>query len=162
MLISVVINGYNTGKYIKKCVDSALNQDFEDYEIVIIDDGSTDGSDVIGEELAEKYENVSAFTKENGGLADARNYGLDKAKGEYILYVDGDDYIEPNSISKIWEKCIEQNKPDMVFLCATRLYDDGKESQYDVEMNYAALSKGHSDALLYLSERNMYPASAWR
>lgn len=162
MLISVIINGYNTRNYIRQCVDSVLNQNFDDYEIVIVDDGSTDDSAQIGQELAEKYDKVRAFTKQNGGLADARNFGLERASGDYILYVDGDDYIEPNSISKIWKKCVEQGMPDVVFLQALRLYEDGSIKKYDRNMDYAELSRGGEDALTYISERDMYPAGAWR
>lgn len=162
MLISIVINGYNTRDYIRQCVDSALNQDFDDYEIVIVDDGSTDDSAQIGKELAAKYDKVKSYSKLNGGLADARNFGLERASGEYILYVDGDDYIEPNSISRIWKKCVEQGKPDIVFLQALRLYEDGSAKKYDTHMDYTELSRNSEDALIYISERDMYPAGAWR
>jgi len=160
--ISVVINGYNTRDYIKQCVESVIEQDFDNYEVLIIDDGSTDDSPEIGEQLAATYPIVKAFTKENGGLADARNYGVEKARGEYILFIDGDDYIEKNSINKIWQKCIEQNKPDIVFLQAVRLYENKNEKRYDSDMDYCELSKNRESALKYISERNMYPASAWR
>jgi glycosyltransferase involved in cell wall biosynthesis len=160
--ISVIVNIYNIEKYIRKCVDSVLNQDFDSYEIILIDDGSTDNSWDICEEIARNHNNVFSYTKENGGLADARNFGLGRANGEYILYVDGDDYIEENSLSKIWKECERQGKPDIVFLNAVKVYDRGRVEVYDVDFNIENLQGGKEDALEYISKRKMYPAGAWR
>ena len=85
-LISVIIPVYNTEKYIEKCIDSVINQTYGNIEIIIIDDGSTDNSPNICDELSIKHNNIKVFHKKNGGVSTARNYGLEKANGNYILF----------------------------------------------------------------------------
>lgn len=92
MKISFIIPVYNVQKYIHQCVDSLLKQSYQNIEILLIDDGSTDSSSVICDEYSEKHEQVITFHKNNGGLSDARNYGLAKAKGDFVAFVDSDDY----------------------------------------------------------------------
>lgn len=101
-LFSVIIPVYNVEKYIEKCIDSILNQSYKDYEIIIINDGSTDGS----ENILKKYNNnkkITIITQENQGLSAARNAGIKKAKGDYIVLVDSDDYIEELLLEKLNE-----------------------------------------------------------
>ena len=91
---SVIIPVYNTEKYLKKCLDSVFNQSFSDYEVIVVNDGSTDGSiDIINEY---KVELINLEKKETIGPSYARNLGVSKAKGEYILFLDSDDYYEPD------------------------------------------------------------------
>ena len=97
-MISVIVPVYNAEKYIKKCVDSILSQTVSDIEIILVDDGSTDNSPIICDEYARNNEKVKVIHKTNGGAGSARNAGLDVACGEYILFVDGDDYIHPKFI----------------------------------------------------------------
>ena len=97
MKISVIIPVYNTKDYLYKCLDSVLNQSLDEMEILVIDDGSTDGSSDILKEYAQKYpEKIVALFKENGGQASARNLALKIAKGEYLGFVDSDDWIDPD------------------------------------------------------------------
>ena len=97
MKISVIIPVYNTKDYLYKCLDSVLNQSLDEMEILVVDDGSTDGSSDILKEYAEKYpEKIVALFKENGGQASARNLALKIAKGEYFGSVDSDDWIDPD------------------------------------------------------------------
>ncbi|GHT51946.1 hypothetical protein AGMMS49982_10840 [Bacteroidia bacterium] len=98
-ILSIIVPVYNVEKYIEKCLDSLLNQDLADYEIIAINDGSTDGSSNILEKYALKQDNIIVVNQENKGPGGARNTGLKKAKGEYLMFVDSDDYIEPNSLS---------------------------------------------------------------
>ena len=93
-MISIIIPVYNVEKYVRKCLDSVVNQTYKDLEILVIDDGSTDGSGKICDEY-KKDNKVRVFHTENRGLSAARNLGLDKAKGEWIGFVDSDDWIEP-------------------------------------------------------------------
>lgn len=96
---SVIIPVYNTEKYLKKCLDSVFNQSFSDYEVIVVNDGSTDGSiDIINEY---KVELINLEKKETIGPSYARNLGVSKAKGEYILFLDSDDYYEPDLLQKI-------------------------------------------------------------
>lgn len=94
--ISVIVPVYNTEKYLPRCIESVLAQTFVDWEMLLIDDGSTDASGSICDEYAAKDERIRVFHKENGGVSSARNLGLDNARGEWITFVDADDYIEEN------------------------------------------------------------------
>lgn len=91
---SLILPVYNGEKYVKRCVNSLLRQEYTDYEIILVDDGSTDSSGSICDKLADKNNNIFAYHKENGGLSDARNYGMDRAKGNYILFIDSDDWVD--------------------------------------------------------------------
>lgn len=93
-MISIVVPVYNVEKYLDRCVRSLVNQTYKDIEILLIDDGSTDGSGKLCDEYAKQDSRITAYHKVNGGLSDARNYGMERAKGEYISFIDGDDYVE--------------------------------------------------------------------
>lgn len=93
MLISIIVPVYNVESWVKRCYQSLINQTFDDYEIILVNDGSTDKSGSICKNLAENNKKTFYYEKENGGLSDARNFGLRKAKGDYILFVDSDDSI---------------------------------------------------------------------
>ena len=95
---------YNTEKYLRRCVDSILAQTFTDFELLLINDGSTDSSGAICDEYTQKDSRVRVFHKENGGVSSARNIGLDNAKGEYIAFVDSDDYIDNRMYECLYNK----------------------------------------------------------
>lgn len=92
-LVSVIVPVYNVEKYIERCILSVLNQTYQNYELLLVDDGSADASGRICDAYHSRYRQIKVYHKENGGLSDARNYGLQKAKGEYIVFLDSDDYI---------------------------------------------------------------------
>lgn len=100
-LISVIVPVYNAEKYIQKCLENIINQTYSNIEILLIDDGSLDKSGILCDEYAQKYINVESYHKDNGGASAARNFGLQKAKGEWILFVDVDDYIDNNYIVEL-------------------------------------------------------------
>lgn len=112
-MISIIVPIYKVEKYIKKCVDSILSQDYKELEVILVDDGSPDRCPEICDEYAKKDKRVKVLHKENGGLVSARQTGVNIAAGEYIGFVDGDDWIEPDMYRKIAE-IIERFKPDMV------------------------------------------------
>lgn len=100
--VSVIVPIYNVEKYLEKCLDSLVNQTLKDIEIILVNDGSTDNSGQIAKEYVSKYkEKIVYLEKQNGGLSDARNYGLEYAKGDYISFVDSDDYISKNLYSEL-------------------------------------------------------------
>jgi len=103
--VSIIIPLYNLEKLIGKCIASALGQDLspEEYEILVIDDGSTDGSLAAAEKAAQGHPNVHVYTKPNEGLSRTRNYGTDRAAGRYVMYLDADDYLEPNVLGRLVE-----------------------------------------------------------
>jgi len=93
--VSVIVPVYNTENYIEKCLNSLVNQTLEDLEIIVVNDGSTDNSENVLDKFIENYpDKIKYYKKENGGLSDARNFGLNYAKGEYIGFVDSDDFID--------------------------------------------------------------------
>lgn len=94
--VSVIVPVYNAEKQISKCITSILNQKFEDYELILIDDGSKDGSAVICDEYSRKDNRVLTIHRENAGVSQARNYGLTRARGDYVAFIDADDWIEEN------------------------------------------------------------------
>ena len=97
-LVSVVVPVYNVEKYLDRCVQSLLTQTYPNYEIVLVDDGSPDNCPAMCDAYAKKYENVAVLHKKNGGISDARNYGVQRAKGDWIVFVDSDDYVAENYI----------------------------------------------------------------
>ena len=105
-LISVIVPVYNVKKYLKKCVDSIINQQYTNLEIILVDDGSTDGSSMLCDNLKKEDERIKVFHKQNGGLSSARNYGFSKSSGKYILFIDSDDYIHEKMIYKLYSALI--------------------------------------------------------
>ncbi len=101
--VSVVIPVYNVAPYLQACVDSLLAQRFTDFEVLLVDDGSTDGSGRLCDELAEADSRVVVFHKANGGACSARNCGIDHAQGEFIVFVDGDDLVSDNHLGHLME-----------------------------------------------------------
>lgn len=101
-LISIIVPVYNILDYLPRCVQSLQAQTYDKIEIILVDDGSTDGTDKLCDQLAEKDERIKVFHKENGGSSSARNLGIAKASGEYIGFVDSDDYVEPNMYEMLY------------------------------------------------------------
>ncbi len=110
--ISIIVPIYNVEKYLKRCVESLILQTYKNIEILLVDDGSKDSSGSIADDFSKMDKRVITLHKENGGLSDARNYGLNASTGEYILYVDSDDYIEKDSCEKLMAKM----QPDVDFV----------------------------------------------
>lgn len=107
--ISIIVPVYNVEKYIHRCIDSILHQTFKDFELILVDDGSLDNSGKICDEYAKEDDRIKVIHKENGGLSDARNVGLDIAQGEYIAFVDSDDWIEKDMYSILYENIRKYN-----------------------------------------------------
>ena len=142
MLFSVIIPVYNVEKYLRECLDSVLNQTFSDWEAVCVNDGSTDGSAGILEEYSAKDERFRVIEQTNAGLSAARNTGMENAKGDYVLFLDSDDWLELNAL-----KILAGNLAggDMVCFTGRRYLEAGKrycpsdqleERQYQSGMNY--------------------------
>ena len=110
--LSIIIPVYNIEKYITQCLDSIVNQK-GDFEVIIINDGSNDGSDAICKQYSKNFVNVKYYITTNNGLSAARNYGLSKSSGEYVWFVDGDDYVANNSIEKVIS---ESSKHDILVI----------------------------------------------
>lgn len=162
MLISFIIPVYNVEKYLKACVESILGQSFSNYEIILVDDGSLDNSGAICDEYAGNYDHISVIHKPNGGLSDARNAGIKEAKGDYILFVDSDDYIGEESLKSIAEFVNSQSAAvDVVFLEAYKVFPD--KTTVSLGNRYIAdeiNDKAKSVVMKHLASRPKYPGSA--
>ena len=112
MLFSYIVPVYNVEQYLPRCIESIITQDTDDIEVLLIDDGSNDGSLDICKKYEMKDSRIRVYSKDNGGLSDARNYGMDRASGKYILFVDSDDYLIDNSYKTILPYTID--KPDII------------------------------------------------
>ena len=112
--VSIIVPIYNVEMYIEKCLETLVNQTLKDIEIILVNDGSKDGSAEIAKKYLKKYpEKIVYLEKENGGLSDSRNYGLPYAKGEYIAFLDSDDYVEENMYEEMYELAKKEDS-DMV------------------------------------------------
>lgn len=109
MEISVIVPVYNVEKYLYRCVESILNQSFKDYELILVDDGSTDKSGSICDELKEKDNRIKVIHKANGGLSEARNIGILSAQGKFVTYIDSDDYVANDYLSTLYSRLIKYN-----------------------------------------------------
>lgn len=141
--ISIVVPVYNSEKYLNKCIDSLINQTIKDIEIVIVNDGSTDNSQKIIDEYAQKYPSkIKKFYKENGGQASARNLGIKNATGEFIAFVDVDDYVELDTYEGIVEEMMNKNLDIVCFDFYEIVGDEKKEFNHyffngiDVDKKY--------------------------
>ena len=108
-LVSVIVPVYNVEKYLKKCVDSILSQSYQNIEVILINDGSLDGSGEICEAYVKKDERIKYITQNNSGLGKTRNRGVEEASGKYLLFVDSDDYIENTMIEKLYHNITESH-----------------------------------------------------
>ena len=124
-MISVIVPVYNVRDYIERCVNSITHQTYGNLEILLVDDGSTDGSSEICDKLSRDDDRIIVIHKENGGLSSARNLAIDKARGEYLFFVDSDDYILPGIIEKLYNACI--NYKAEISCCG---YISGKKEYY--------------------------------
>lgn len=122
--VSVIVPVYNVEKYLANCLDTLVKQTLTDIEIIVVNDGATDSSAEIIKEYAAKYSNIVALEKTNGGLSDARNYGLPFAKGEYIGYVDSDDYVDYDMYELLYKKAKEGDY-DVVECDLHHVFPDG-------------------------------------
>lgn len=129
MRFSVIVPIYNVEKYLRKCFDSILGQTYSDFEIIAVNDGSPDNSQkIIDEYVARNPEKMKGFMKENGGLSDARNYGIERASGDYLVFVDSDDCIASDMLETL-DKEIEKNDSDVIGINLVRVNEKGE--QYD-------------------------------
>ena len=124
MLISVIVPIYNVEKYLRQCLDSILAQTYKELEVIMVDDGSPDNCGAICDEYAAKYGNFIAVHKENAGLGMARNTGLEYVTGEYVMFLDSDDYIDPDLIETLYKTVVKRNV-DMCKSGCRRVKDNG-------------------------------------
>lgn len=163
-LFSIIVPVYNIEKYIEECIDNVLCQSFQNYELILVDDGSTDSSGKICDDYAKKSDRIVVIHKENGGLSAARNSGIEASTGDYIIFLDGDDYWQGNALEK-FNLMIESQNPDYI-LCADFYGVDGNGNKrtFNLGLSKKEFDKLHGDdALDYIfknASQNIY--SVWR
>jgi len=135
MKLSVIVPVYNVEKYLEKCLDSLVNQTLKDIEIIVVNDGTKDNSQKIIDKYAKKYKNIKSFIKENGGLSDARNYGMERANGEYIAFLDSDDYVALDMYEKMYNKA-KNDLSDIVVCDCYKVFED-KTVNLASKLNYS-------------------------
>lgn len=133
--ISVIIPVYNVEKYLDKCVQSVINQTYKNLEIILVDDGSTDTSGVLCGEYAKWDERIKVIHKSNGGLSQARNKGLDMATGEYIFFLDSDDFLALNTFEKLM-RVLKEEQADIVACLEKRFTTEDVFGEKKGEMLY--------------------------
>ncbi len=153
-LISVIMPVYNVEKYLSRSIDSILNQTYSNIELIIVDDGSIDKSADICDEYARKYSNIIVYHKSNGGQSSARNVALDNAKGEYIGFVDSDDWIEPEMYKTMY-KFAKETRADIV-QCGVRATDE-KWVDVDSKEKELYIFESYFDVLNNLVDPNSRP-----
>jgi glycosyltransferase involved in cell wall biosynthesis len=171
MKLSIIVPIYNVAPYLRKCVDSLLAQDISDYEIILVDDGSTDNSGAIADEIAAypqplpegKGVSIKVIHQANAGLSAARNAGIVAAQGQYILFVDSDDYLQPNTLGTLLEQAERDNLDVLRFR-----YQNVKESgevfvpHEGMKTDYNDYSANPTDGLSFLNDRLGIQCYAWQ
>ena len=133
--VSVIVPVYNVEKFIDKCLNSLVNQTLKEIEIIVVNDGTKDNSQKIIDKYVKKYpDKIKSYIKENGGQGSARNYGLEKANGEYIGYVDSDDFVEKDMYKKLYNKAKENNY-DIVVCGNYNVSEDYQNKNIDTFIN---------------------------
>ena len=158
--ISVIVPIYNVESYLRQCIESILSQIFTDFELILVDDGSHDGCSSICNEYIYKDNRIKLIHKKNGGLSDARNAGIEIAAGEYLAFVDSDDWISPEFLQQLYEAA-EESKADIA-ICGFKEFIDGEECPFESRQHYTnRVISGKEACVEYYSMKWTIPVNAW-
>ncbi len=160
---SVVIPVFNTEKYLHQCVDSVLTQSYDNFEVIMVNDGSTDSSPAICEKYLVTDKRVKVINKPNGGLSDARNLGLLNATGTYILFLDSDDYWDDPNFLEGLTRLLAEPAPDVIVFGYKKIFEDtGKiVDATPISKKTCINYRSKEEAFGFLSKENLYISSAW-
>lgn len=171
MKLSIIVPIYNVAPYLKKCVDSLLQQDISGYEIILVDDGSTDNSGAIADEISDAFRlsplasrlQLRVIHQPNAGLSEARNTGTRAAKGEYIMFVDSDDFLQPNVLRTLMEQ-IERDNLDVLRFRYQNVRESGDAfiPHEGMKVDYNDYSRVPTDGLSFLIDRFGIQCYAWQ
>lgn len=156
--VSIIVPVYKVEDYLQECVESLLNQTFDQIEIILVDDGSPDNCGILCDEYQKKYSNVVVIHKKNGGLSSARNAGLKIAQGEYIGFVDSDDYVNKNMIKVLYEAC---EKHGTKMSACNYFYVIDEKIQYEKETNNIQKLSSEEFFERLISTQNRIEMVAW-
>ncbi len=158
-LVSVIIPVYKVEKELKRCVESVLNQTYKNLEIFLVDDGSPDDCPQICDEYSKIDHRIRVIHKENGGLSDARNAGLDIAKGEYIAFVDSDDWVESDYIENLYTNAVKE-EADISIIGFTMVWDGGKTRRFSNDKEYYVFDR--EQAVRELLKQDKFYCMVWQ
>lgn len=160
-MLSVIVPIYNVEKYLRICIESLVNQSYKDIEILLVDDGSTDQSKSICDEYEKCDCRIKVFHKANGGLSDARNYGLLRAEGDYVVFIDSDDYCRLDMFELLMAQMLSTNSDISVCSYLEVQEEECEQSPSTIESTYYELSGKDAAKGLYLSESKNIQFLAW-
>lgn len=161
MKISIIIPIYNVDIYLKQCVNSVIKQTYENIEIVLVDDGSTDQCPTICDNYAKQYSNVKVVHKQNGGLSDARNIGIQNSTGDYLLFLDADDFWKDLTALQSLVDRVNLTHADLLNFSYIKYYEDLNDyDNYFENVEPLPLGLSKSESINYLLDNNLYIASA--
>lgn len=156
-LISIIIPVYNVEEFIKRCIDSVLKQTYKNFELILVDDGSNDKSGIICDHYKKNDSRIKVIHKENGGLSDARNVGIDVCVGKFITFIDSDDYVEPEYIETLYKAILKENSE--ISICSYQsIYENGTILKQNENYNKVLTAKQTLEEMLYQTNFNV---SAW-
>lgn len=156
-LVSVIIPVYNVEKYLPKCLDTVINQTYKNLEIILVDDGSPDNSGKICDEYAGKDSRIKVIHKENGGLSDARNAGIEVAKGKYITFIDSDDYVDDDYVAYLYDMLLTYKTK--ISIASHRVISENKKK--DRYAHCASICVSSKETLKKLLYDDYVDTSAW-
>ena len=167
-VLSIIVPIYNVGPYLDRCLDSFLKADgIEETEMILVDDGSTDNSGSIADLYAGQYDFISCFHKENGGLSDARNFGLEKSSGKYVFFCDSDDMVVPGALENLI-KTLSQSDVEVILFDGLVIDENDSviDSEYDVILNHSGLdgskvTSGIETMVCEIQDHGRFAVTAW-
>lgn len=159
VLLSIIIPVYNVENFLEECVNSCYQQGIstDNYELILINDGSTDNSMIIAQELSQKHSNIKLLSQDNNGLSEARNVGIKNAQGVYIMFLDSDDWLSKNCFENIFNK-LRNESPDVLTFCAANVIDN----EYKRRKYYLDLTPITGKELLIRGVEACAPFSIWK
>lgn len=157
--VSIIVAIYNIENELKDCLNSLKKQTYTDLEVLMVDDGSTDNSSRIARKFASNDSRFIYLRKKNGGLSDARNYGLDLASGSLLMFVDGDDYLTDYAIELVVDSFSKSERLD-VMLCNAFVLKDGKLEEHNKDLHILTPKPGH-EILKILLDKKAYKPTVW-
>ena len=166
MFVSIIVPVYNVEQYLKECIESILAQTWKNFEVILVDDGSTDSSGKICDEYSQKKEFISVIHKKNGGLSSARNAGIDVAQGDYLAFIDSDDVVHPRYLSEL-VAIVKREKADLAAcnFCVGSLcrWKNSSEVKYDIRCNEDVLKKmNDNDVVVTVAWNKLYHSKFFR
>lgn len=156
--VSVIIPAYNIDKYIERCVKSVVCQDYDNLEIIVIDDGSTDDTPIICDRLAKKHSNVSVIHQKNRGLSEARNNGIKRSSGKFISLIDGDDEVEVDFVSSLMQRIAEDGSD--IAICGYKTVDESEELLETTSITNTVMSGSDATIELLTKQSDLF-VIAW-